>query len=56
MAKKDARIKLNLECSVCKEQNYVTEKNPTNTKDKLVLKKFCKRCRKHTEHKEVKSK
>ena len=54
MAKKGKRITINLECSVCKGQNYVTEKNKVNTQDKLVLKKFCRNCKKVTEHKEVK--
>ena len=54
MAKKGAAKVTILECSVCHAQNYVTKRNPTNTKDKLDLSKFCKKCRKHTEHKEVK--
>jgi large subunit ribosomal protein L33 len=52
MAKKGARILLALVCSQCKSQNYVTEKNKVNTPGKMVLKKYCKRCRKVTEHKE----
>lgn len=55
MAKKGQRIIINLECAVCKAQNYVTEKSKLNTPDKLVLKKFCRKCRKTTEHKEKKS-
>lgn len=51
---KAKRILVQLECSVCKNRNYTVEKNPENTKDKLVLKKFCKHDRKITEHKEVK--
>lgn len=43
-----------MECAACKNRNYTTGKNPDNTKEKLVLKKFCKHCRKRTEHKEVK--
>jgi large subunit ribosomal protein L33 len=54
MAKKK-RIIVQLECTVCKNRNYVTQRNPENTKDKLNLKKFCKHCRKVQEHKEVKS-
>lgn len=46
------RSMLALVCSVCKSQNYMTEKNKTNTPDKLVIKKYCFKCRKHTEHKE----
>jgi len=53
MAKKGQRELLALVCPVCKNQNYVTEKNKTNTPEKLVLKKFCKFCRKRTEHKET---
>ena len=54
MAKKGPRILIDLECSECKSQNYITQKNRTNTQDKLELKKFCKHCRKTTLHKEVK--
>jgi len=43
-----------LECSVCKGRNYSTTKNKRTMPDKLVLSKYCKRCRKHTEHKETK--
>lgn len=39
-------------CTVCKSQNYITSRNKVNTTEKIVLKKYCKRCRKHTEHKE----
>jgi len=53
MAKKGARQLFGLVCSVCKTQNYITEKNKTNTEEKLALKKYCKHCRKTTEHKET---
>jgi large subunit ribosomal protein L33 len=52
MAKKGSRQLFALLCSVCKNQNYVTEKNKVNTPDKLELKKYCKKCRKSTPHKE----
>jgi len=52
MAKKGARMLLALICSECKGQNYITEKNKTNTPDKIELKRFCKRCKKVTIHKE----
>lgn len=52
MAKKGARQVLALICSVCKSQNYITEKNKINVPDKMNLSKFCKKCRKHTPHKE----
>lgn len=52
MAKKEQRQLLALICTVCKSQNYVTKRNKINTPEKLVMKKYCRRCRKHTEHKE----
>lgn len=52
MAKKEQRILFGLVCSVCKSQNYVSMRNKINTTEKLVLKKYCRHCRKHTEHKE----
>ncbi len=52
MAKKGPRQILAFVCSVCKTQNYITEKNKTNTPDKLVLKKYCSVCKKKTDHKE----
>jgi len=52
MAKKKAFSKL--QCTVCKEINYFTKKSKAAAEKKLELKKFCKRCRKHTVHKEGK--
>ena len=52
MAKKGARQIFALVCSVCKSQNYISEKNKVNIVDKLVLSKYCSKCRKHTDHKE----
>lgn len=53
MAKKgEHRIKIGLVCSVCKSRNYITTKNKMETPAKLLLSKFCKFCRKVTEHKE----
>ncbi len=48
------RTIVTLECSVCKERNYTTDRNKRTQTDRLALSKFCKRCRKHTEHKETK--
>ena len=42
-----------LACTVCKSRNYITEKNKQNTPDRLELKKYCPKCRKHTVHKET---
>ena len=55
MAKKgDARERLTLRCTVCKSENYRTEKNKKNTTEKLELNKFCKKCGKSVAHKETK--
>jgi large subunit ribosomal protein L33 len=45
---------ITMQCGDCKERNYSSTKNRKTTPDRLELKKFCKRCRKHTPHKEVK--
>lgn len=52
MAKKGARELVGLICSVCKSQNYITERNKVNMEGKLALNKYCKNCRKSTAHKE----
>ncbi|MBF0542654.1 MAG: 50S ribosomal protein L33 [Nitrospirae bacterium] len=44
-----------LQCTECKEKNYSTMKNKKNTTEKLNMKKYCSRCRHHTDHKETKS-
>jgi large subunit ribosomal protein L33 len=43
-----------LACSDCKRRNYTTTKNKKKTTSKLEFKKYCKFCRKHTLHKEIK--
>lgn len=43
-----------LECTACKNRNYSSTKNKKKSPDKLELKKFCKFCKKHTLHKEIK--
>jgi len=53
MAKKGARELVALICSICKSQNYITERNKVNMEKKLELNKFCKACRKYTLHKET---
>lgn len=53
MAQKEQRILLAMVCQICKKRNYITSKNKTEMKEQLVLKKYCNRCRKHTEHKET---
>jgi len=43
-----------LACNDCKRRNYATTKNKRNTPDRLELSKYCRWCRKHTAHREVK--
>lgn len=43
-----------LQCTTCKDKNYSTMKNRKTTPDRLEMNKFCRKCRKHTPHKEVK--
>jgi large subunit ribosomal protein L33 len=45
---------ITLACTDCKRRNYTTTKNKKTIPDRLELKKFCKFCRKHTNHKETK--
>jgi len=54
MAKKDVRMLIHLACNECKERNYTTQKNKRNDPNRLELEKFCRRCRKHTLHRETK--
>ncbi|KKP86649.1 MAG: 50S ribosomal protein L33 [Candidatus Roizmanbacteria bacterium GW2011_GWA2_35_8] len=54
MAKKGSRIQVGLLCGVCKSQNYVVSKNKVNTTTGLKLNKYCRKCKKHTSHKETK--
>jgi large subunit ribosomal protein L33 len=53
MAKKgEAVMKVLLVCSVCKSRNYITKRNKLNTLEKLAMKKYCKKCKKSSLHKE----
>ena len=55
MAKKgEARERITLQCTVCKNQSYRTQKNKKNTTELLELKKFCPKCGQTTTHKETK--
>ena len=52
MAKRATRLVITLACTECRERNYTSEKNRQNDPGRMNLKKFCPRCRKHTEHRE----
>ena len=43
-----------LQCGECKDRNYSTTKNKKTTTGRLEFNKFCRKCRKHTPHKEAK--
>ena len=45
---------ITLECTECKGRNYTTTKNRRKHSERLEMKRFCRRCRKHTGHKETK--
>lgn len=47
---------IRMQCSECKNINYLTKKNAKNNPDKLILSKFCNTCRKSTNHNEIKAK
>lgn len=48
------RTNITLVCTECKERNYDTNKNKKNDPDRMEIKKYCSRCKKHTLHKEGK--
>ena len=43
-----------LECEDCHASRYTTSKNPKNTTERLVLRKYCKVEKKYTLHREAK--
>ncbi|HWQ27981.1 MAG TPA: 50S ribosomal protein L33 [Dehalococcoidia bacterium] len=53
MAKKEDRIIITLACTECRERTYTTEKNRRNDPDRIELRKYCPRCRRHVPHREV---
>lgn len=58
---RSARKFITIECMSCRENllsagvsRYLTSKNKRNTPKKLEILKYCKFCKKHTSHKEIK--
>ncbi|MDA2935484.1 50S ribosomal protein L33 [Acidobacteria bacterium AH-259-D05] len=45
---------ITLQCTECKRRNYSSTKNKRNVTERLELKKYCKWCRRHTQHREMK--
>jgi large subunit ribosomal protein L33 len=52
--KKGGREKILLQCTESGMINYTTTKDKRNHPERLELKKYCPRLRKHTLHREVK--
>jgi large subunit ribosomal protein L33 len=48
------RVIVSLECSECKNRNYSTTRNKRTHTEKYKVKKYCRFCRRQTEHKESK--
>ncbi|MDR0850104.1 MAG: 50S ribosomal protein L33 [Christensenellaceae bacterium] len=48
------RTQITLECTVCKQRNYDTDKNKKTNPDRMEMSKYCRFCKKHTAHKETK--
>jgi large subunit ribosomal protein L33 len=44
---------ITLQCTECKRKNYTSTKNKRTVTERLELKKYCKWCRCHTQHKET---
>ena len=43
-----------LACEECKSRNYNTTKNKRLHPGRIAFRKYCPKCRKHTEHKQTK--
>ena len=48
MAKNDKRVKITLECTECKNRNYITMKSKINDRERLEMTTSCNHARKHT--------
>jgi large subunit ribosomal protein L33 len=53
MARGDVRIAITLACEECKRRNYQTNKSKRNNPDRIQLRKYCRWCRCHTDHRET---
>ena len=45
---------ISLACTECKRRNYSTTKNKKKSSERLSMSKYCRYCRKHTDHRETK--
>ncbi|MDQ0242977.1 large subunit ribosomal protein L33 [Bacillus fengqiuensis] len=48
------RVKITLACTETGDKNYITTKNKRTNPDRLELKKYSPRLKKHTLHRETK--
>ncbi|MCB9772505.1 MAG: 50S ribosomal protein L33 [Candidatus Omnitrophica bacterium] len=48
------RENIQFECTDCKRINYSSTKDKKQNPDRIELKKYCRFCRKHTAHRELK--
>jgi large subunit ribosomal protein L33 len=48
------REKVILICEECLSRNYTVDRNKLISKERMVLRKYCPKCNKHTIHKETK--
>jgi large subunit ribosomal protein L33 len=53
VAKNEQRIKVTLECEVCKRRNYITTKNKQNDRERIEMRKYCRFDKQHTLHRET---
>jgi large subunit ribosomal protein L33 len=50
---RDKAGKVILACTECLSRNYTTKRNTKTSHERLEINKFCKKCGKHTLHKET---
>ncbi|GAC89936.1 ribosomal protein L33 [Anoxybacillus flavithermus NBRC 109594] len=48
------RVKVVLQCTETGDRNYITTKNKRNNPERLELRKYCPRLKRHTLHRETK--
>ncbi|OQC10158.1 MAG: 50S ribosomal protein L33 2 [Tenericutes bacterium ADurb.Bin087] len=46
------RVSIQLRCTECNEENYLSSKNKKNNPERIEKMKFCPRCNKQTLHRE----
>ncbi|MES5844889.1 MULTISPECIES: 50S ribosomal protein L33 [unclassified Bacillus cereus group] len=48
------RVNITLACTECGDRNYISKKNKRNNAERIELKKYCKRDKKSSLHRETK--